>query len=249
MNAHLQSRLVIGAMLLGAGVAAQAQSAGSQEVIGEKSIVGEKSSGKTGAQATPQLSSPLRIRTPGAGQPAAIQALPPELAARITRGAIGPMYRPTATKLKQLPAAVGKVQPADFGAPFRVGPGAAAAAGNNWTVSYASFANPAGPAYVFSDDRFSQLAGRVGISFQARPGYRYMIDCAVAEAQEFEATMQVPGTAPQGIRQSLSSGLVSVVTPPVTSAGPVSLGLRATRSMGAFWDWHGCEVTPLRASP
>lgn len=243
MNARLQRRLMIGTMLLGAGFAAHAQSTGTEGIIGEKGA-----SQKGSAAPVQRVITPLGVKQPAQGQPAAIQALPPELARRVKQGATGPMYRPTAAKLKQLPADVGKLQSADVGAPFRIGPGTPLGAGQDWTASYASFSNAAGPAYVFSDDRFGQLVGRVGISFQARPGYRYLIDCAVAEAQEFEVRMVVPESTLQTTRETVSAGLVSVVTPPVTTAGMVALGLRASRNQLAFWDWHGCEVTPLRAS-
>lgn len=238
MSGRLRELLVIGTLLLGA--TAHAQSTATQQAVSTKP-----------AAPALRLATPPRIAPAAEGQSTTLQTLPPELAQRLRQGAAAPAFRPLATKLQRLPADLGKLQAEDAGAPFRIGPGVAPVAGSNWSAAYATFGSAAGPLYLFADERFQrtgQLIGRAGISFQARAGYRYLIDCAVAEAPEFEVSLLVPGAAEQSLRQAPTAGLLSVVTPPAASAGKLALGLRALRANSAYWDWHGCEVTPLRAS-
>ena len=96
-------------------------------------------------------------------------------------------------------------------------------------------------------DPGARAYGRFGLVFPVQAGYRYLVDCAVAGASEFELSHTGFGQTAEGARTAANSGLVSFVSAPVRDGGRGWIEFKAVRTQSAAWQWRGCEITPLRA--
>jgi hypothetical protein len=235
------ARLLVIALAASAGNA-MAQQQGSDAVVGEKgrpagkAVVGEK-----GRQASGQPSQQARGT---ATIPANVSQILQQPAKTVVR------FRTPALKLQQLPPEVlaSQVKAQDLGTPFRIEPGTVPTEGRRWyVVNAAEFGSGQDTIGLLNDRSAPSLSGKFGLTFRVEPGYRYLVDCAVPQASEMAVSHTGLGQAANGASTPVNSGIVSVVSPTVSSAGTAWIEFKALRTQSAVWRWRGCEITPLRS--
>ena len=231
------ANILLASLVLASG-GALAQKQGSQAVVGEKGqqeVVGEKGREAAGRQTA---------------RPGAMATLPPEVSRMLQQPPSSVRFRAPALKLQQLPPDVLAANPTarDLGAPFRLEPGSVPAPDRRWyVVNAAEFGSGQDTIGLLNDRGAPGLAGKFGLTFRVEPGYRYLVDCAVAQASEMAVTHTGFGQAANQAATPVNSGFVSLISPQVRAAGTAWIEFKALRTQSAAWRWRGCEVTPLRS--
>lgn len=229
MKTPVVNMLAIALAVACGGAAAQKQ--GNDAIVGEKgrdAIVGEK------REARP-----------------ATATIPPEVSRMMQRSGAAVRFRPSALKLQQLPPEVLAARPTaqDLGAPFRLEPSTNPTGDRRWyVVNAAELGSGQDNIGLLSDSSAPRLAGKFGLTFRVEPGFRYLVDCAVAHASEMAVSHTGFGQTANEARMPVNSGFVSVISPPVRAGGTAWIEFKALRAQSAAWRWRGCEVTPLRSS-
>lgn len=224
------AKILAVSLVLAAG-AAYAQDKGSEGIIGEK---------------RPQGSVDGRQ-----GRPALAANLPPHVSRMLQQSSPAVRYRSPALKLQLLPPEMLAAAPTaqDLGAPFRLEPGSTPASDRRWyVVNAAEFGSGQDNFGLLSDRSAPGLAGKFGLTFRVEPGFRYLVDCAVAQVSEMSVSHTGFGQATNESSLPVNAGFVSLISPPVRSPGTAWIEFKALRAQSAAWRWRGCEITPLRAS-
>ncbi|GAB3509687.1 hypothetical protein GCM10027400_11710 [Pseudoxanthomonas daejeonensis] len=215
------------------GVIGEKRPANEQGVIGDKTqrgngVVGEKGRAtQSGATSVPMLL--------------------PEASRLLRQPTTAVRYRPPAVKLQQLPAEVRttQLQTSDLGTPFRIEPASPPGTDRQWYASQISSLTSAMDVMELVSSG-GRNGGGFGVAFPVQAGYRYLVDCAMARATDFEFSHSGLGPVWSAGRVTANDGIVTLVSAPVTGAGRARVEFEALSAPGATWQWRGCEITPLR---